>query len=177
MGSPSGARRRLGGLQSPIPTVSQQDPASSGPAGAIYFPLAPQHGAPRLTSFIAGRQSQLAPNIMPVVPAPPDRSKSPSWGAAARRSGDGDSTGRLAGGLGLRSSLAEVGGAQRDRQAVLDLADTRRRPRRAFRNVTLVPGLDFASEDHPSTVGLDGDPRSIDLGTPLQRPLDLLLDL
>ena len=80
-------------------------------------------------------------------------------------------------GPGLGLSLAEAGGAQRDRQAVVDLADTGRRPCRAFRYVTLVPGLDFASEDHPSTVGPDGDPRSIDLSTPLQRPLDLLLNL
>jgi hypothetical protein len=45
------------------------------------------------------------------------------------------------------------------------------------RNITLVPRPNFADEDHPSTLGLDCDLRSIDRGAPLQCPLDLLFDL
>jgi hypothetical protein len=75
------------------------------------------------------------------------------------------------------SSLAEASGAQRDRQLVLNLGDTRRRPRGPFRNVALVPGSDLAGEDHSSTFGLEGDPRGVELGTSVQRFLDLLLDL
>src|SRR6516165_11681962 len=37
--------------------------------------------------------------------------------------------------------------------------------------------MDPSFEDHPAALGLDGDPRCLELGTALQRLLDLLFDL
>ncbi len=100
----------------------------------------------------------------------------PLEGAQRRDGRDNDIAGMLMVGLGSGSSLAEAGRAQRDRQMVLNLADTRRRPRGPFRNVPLVPRPNLAGEHHPSTFGVNGDPRGFELGAPPQCLFDLLLD-
>src|SRR6516225_5646688 len=64
-----------------------------------------------------------------------------------------------------------------DGQVVLNLSDTGRRPCGPFGDIPLVPGPDLAAKDDPAAFGLDGDPRCLELSTPLQRLLDLLLDL
>ena len=51
------------------------------------------------------------------------------------------------------------------------------RPGGAFGDLSLVPGMDLAAESHLAALGLNGDPRRVQLGVPVQRLLDFILDL
>jgi hypothetical protein len=64
-----------------------------------------------------------------------------------------------------------------DRDAILHLGDARCRPAGPFGDVSLVPSVNAAFEDHPAAVGLHRDPQGFLLGAALQRPLDRLFDL